>query len=313
MKEEIKKLLRLNYSIKYIESKMYQKYNYKYSIKEIKEIIKEMQNKLNVIKESLNERFSTMASVDFLIDQLSNSMEYYDNAEDFADHIYNETGNQNLNALKKIYNDYWKLHPSDRVSPEFDWEEWLYKYHTKAINENTLNESKNNYAEYFFLYKDLLDNYDFQQGEEVTLQHKTWNNPRTMIVTKPGFAPTLEAQPITINLSPGYFKDYLFILPYSIIEEVDKLIKDYKKGKRSPRKITEKTKIISKNKYWKILNEFTDPGDEGDPFENEYTFEMALTIYDSFPEVISYIKKEYQIFSKNDIVERIQWDLESLL
>jgi hypothetical protein len=359
-------------------------------------------------KFNVNERFSNMTGVNFLIDQLSNSMEYYNNADEFANHIYNETGNQNLRALKRIYKDYWdELSANDRLSyTTEDWEEWLYVEHTDAINENymlpggggndTLDSAlshfkkgdevwdkdeikiikdldndtlyftdgtedfygyceltsesnrwmdpaggihydvegedfddpaamyesdlkayKNDYYNYYSLYKKLVDEYDWKIGDEVTIEHKTWNAPRTMIVTSIKPELTLELAPVVLKFPPAQMRDFLFVLPTELIPEVDEIIKAYKKDQRGPKKITEKTKTISEKKYWEILTDFSEPGDTGiedyDPDTSGFAFDMAENIYYSFPEIITYVRKEYGLNSKADIMERIQWDIESLM
>jgi hypothetical protein len=59
--------------------------------------------------------------MNFLLDQLSNSMEFYDEAE-FVNHIGNQT-NISKKDLKIIFNEYWALEPTERMNFGFDPEE----------------------------------------------------------------------------------------------------------------------------------------------------------------------------------------------
>ena len=48
-----------------------------------------------------------MSDLEFVVDQISNSMEHYDEKE-FVKHISKET-KYNANSLKKVFNAYWDL------------------------------------------------------------------------------------------------------------------------------------------------------------------------------------------------------------
>ena len=72
----------------------------------------------------LNELFS---DVDFLVDQLSNSMEYY-SEDDFMEFMGDEI-KMSSNVAKQIFKDYWKLSATDRMKNDADdWKVWLAKH-----------------------------------------------------------------------------------------------------------------------------------------------------------------------------------------
>lgn len=65
--------------------------------------------------------------MNFLLDQLSNSMEFYDELE-FISHMSKETDISKAN-LKIIWDEYWKLEPMERCNFGFEPEEneeWIY-------------------------------------------------------------------------------------------------------------------------------------------------------------------------------------------
>ncbi len=75
-------------------------------------------------KEEINELFS---DVDFLIDQLSNSMEYY-SEDEFAEFMSDEI-KMSPKIAKQIFNDYWKLSATDRMNNGGDdWKVFLAKH-----------------------------------------------------------------------------------------------------------------------------------------------------------------------------------------
>ena len=75
-------------------------------------------------KKPLNELFS---DVDFLIDQLSNSMEYY-SEDEFAEFMSDEI-KMSPKIAKQIFNDYWKLSATDRMNNGGDdWKVFLAKH-----------------------------------------------------------------------------------------------------------------------------------------------------------------------------------------
>ena len=87
---------------------------------ELKEIIKEEIQKIKEAKQG--------SDLYFLIDQLTNSMEFYDEKE-FVNHISKET-NYSPATLKKIFNAYWKL-DTKKFNMNFDFEKWLSKFGVK--------------------------------------------------------------------------------------------------------------------------------------------------------------------------------------
>lgn len=64
------------------------------------------------IKEEVQPVNEGMSDLEFVIDQLANSMEHYDEKE-FVKHISKET-KYNANSLKKVFNAYWDLGAMDR-------------------------------------------------------------------------------------------------------------------------------------------------------------------------------------------------------
>ena len=64
---------------------------------------------INEEVQSINEN---MSDLEFVVDQLANSMEYYDEKE-FVKHISKET-KYNANSLKKVFNAYWDLGARER-------------------------------------------------------------------------------------------------------------------------------------------------------------------------------------------------------
>ena len=79
--------------------------------------------KKNEINEANNE------NINFLIDQLVNSMEHY-NASEFVSHIGKETG-FDKNILRKIFKGYWKL--DSRLRSESDSDYWKYWLRTMGL------------------------------------------------------------------------------------------------------------------------------------------------------------------------------------
>lgn len=59
----------------------------------------------------------------FLVDQLSNSMEFY-NEEEFVNNISSQTDYSEV-QLRHIFKEYWKLEAQKRGDIMFDWKEWI--------------------------------------------------------------------------------------------------------------------------------------------------------------------------------------------
>ena len=74
-------------------------------------------------KQEINELFS---DVDFLIDQLSNSMEFY-NEDEFVEFMSDEI-KMSPEIASEIFNDYLKLSPQVRNQNAYGWKKWLEKY-----------------------------------------------------------------------------------------------------------------------------------------------------------------------------------------
>ena len=64
------------------------------------------------IKEEVQSINENMSDLEFVVDQLANSMEYYDEKE-FVKHVSKET-KYNANSLKKVFNAYWDLGARER-------------------------------------------------------------------------------------------------------------------------------------------------------------------------------------------------------
>lgn len=80
--------------------------------KHLEKLVKKLQKATN--EETINEG----DDLRFVIDQLSNSMEHYDEKE-FVDHMSKET-NYDANNLKKVFKAYWKLGAMDRFNMATD-------------------------------------------------------------------------------------------------------------------------------------------------------------------------------------------------
>ena len=65
-----------------------------------------------IIREELKQVTEGLSDLEFVIDQLSNSMEYYDEKE-FVSHLSKET-KYNASQLKKVFKAYWKLGAMER-------------------------------------------------------------------------------------------------------------------------------------------------------------------------------------------------------
>ncbi len=74
-------------------------------------------------KKELNELFS---DADFLVDQLSNSMEFYTEKE-FVEFMGDEI-RMSPEIASEIFNDYWKLSPMVRDQNAYGWKKWLEQY-----------------------------------------------------------------------------------------------------------------------------------------------------------------------------------------
>jgi hypothetical protein len=94
------------------------------------------------IKESINEA-KRGTDLYFVIDQLVNSMEHYDERE-FIKHIGKET-KYSSPQLKKLYKSYYKLSPRKRFSMSFNWEKWL---KNQGISETSERDYKSEYKKF---------------------------------------------------------------------------------------------------------------------------------------------------------------------
>ena len=74
----------------------------------------------------LNELFS---DVDFVVDQLSNSMEHF-SEDDFVEFMGDEI-KMPPEIASNIFKDYWKLSPQVRNQNAYGWKKWLEQYGIK--------------------------------------------------------------------------------------------------------------------------------------------------------------------------------------
>lgn len=66
-----------------------------------------------------------MVDLRFLIDQLTNSMEFFEDENEFAEHISSQT-DFDEELLKQVYNDYWDLDAGVRMrNNDREWTTWL--------------------------------------------------------------------------------------------------------------------------------------------------------------------------------------------
>ena len=93
------------------------------------------------IKEEVQSVNENMSDLEFVVDQLANSMEHYDEKE-FVKHMSKET-KYNANSLKKVFNAYWDLNArkrDDMFTRVNTAKPWLKKFGIKeeiqSINEN---------------------------------------------------------------------------------------------------------------------------------------------------------------------------------
>jgi hypothetical protein len=71
-----------------------------------------------IIREELKQVTEGLSDLEFVIDQLANSMEHYDEKE-FVSHLSKET-KYNASSLKKVFKAYWKLGAMDRFKIGMD-------------------------------------------------------------------------------------------------------------------------------------------------------------------------------------------------
>lgn len=81
-----------------------------------------------IIREEISKlKEAKFTSLDFVADQLANSMEFYDE-KDFVTHIAKQT-KFDPRKLKTLWDEYWKLSPHDRTTNmTFDFKKFASKY-----------------------------------------------------------------------------------------------------------------------------------------------------------------------------------------
>lgn len=93
----------------------------------------------------LLEKYDSFNDLRFLVDQLTNSMENYDE-ESFVEHLGKET-KYNKDLLRKIFKAYWELNPQSRNDYDTnDWTKWIENLDEPECYIDYLN-SKNNFRE----------------------------------------------------------------------------------------------------------------------------------------------------------------------
>lgn len=65
-----------------------------------------------IIREEIKQVREGWSDLEFVIDQLANSMDYY-NEKEFVSHLSKET-KYNAGQLKKVFKAYWKLGPMEK-------------------------------------------------------------------------------------------------------------------------------------------------------------------------------------------------------
>ena len=88
-----------------------------------------------VVTKEANENFLTekLSDIEFVIDQLANSMEFFDEDE-FVEFISSQT-NISEDVLRTIYQDYQKLSAQVKNQNAYGWEKWLEGYGIKESVE----------------------------------------------------------------------------------------------------------------------------------------------------------------------------------
>jgi hypothetical protein len=80
-----------------------------------------------IIRECITELSEAWGADGAMVDTLTNSMEHFSSADDFAKELSRSTSHDKA-SLKKIFDSYWKIGAKDRLHyGDNDWKKWLKK------------------------------------------------------------------------------------------------------------------------------------------------------------------------------------------
>lgn len=89
-------------------------------------------NDKKVLRESVESK-----DMSVLIDQLSNSMDFFSGEQDFINHIMNTTKTFTEVQIGDVWNAFWKIRPSNRMwMNSLAWEEWINDIISKSVDIN---------------------------------------------------------------------------------------------------------------------------------------------------------------------------------
>lgn len=142
--------------------------------------------------------------------------------------------------------------------------------------------------------KSDIINYNFKRGEKVLVKHKSWEEPRTMIVSKPGKQPILKRGGIEVDLK--FISGYDFVLPEDTLEKSKKNVK------------SKKIKRMSKSNYFKLLKDMIHGLEHED---SGIFYDQAENIYNTNKAAVEYVVRVYNVRTKSQAIEQIANDLQT--
>lgn len=151
----------------------------------------------------------------------------------------------------------------------------------------------------YSINKTKIQEYNYTVGEDVTVKHKSWNEPKTMKVVKPGKYPDLQLGALIIELRDYNINDFV-IIP-------EKLRTGLVQPDKVKRTSYAREKRLTKRDYFKNLKDMIRGLEHED---SSYFWDQAENIYLSQPEMVDYVKKVYGIWKKNDIIEQMSNDMQ---
>lgn len=154
-------------------------------------------------------------------------------------------------------------------------------------------------SDLYNLNADKIKDYNYTIGENVTVKHKSWKEPRVMQVIKPGKYPDLQLGALVIELRSYNINDFI-IIPEKLRGE----LQQPEKGKRAN---YAREKRLTKREYFKNLKDMIRGLEHED---HSYFWDQAENIYTSQPDMVDYVKKIYGIWRKNDVIEQLTNDME---
>lgn len=154
-------------------------------------------------------------------------------------------------------------------------------------------------SDLYNLNADKIKDYNYTIGENVTVKHKSWKEPRVMQVIKPGKYPDLQLGALVIELRSYNINDFI-IIPEKLRGE----LQQPEKGKRAN---YVREKRLTKREYFKNLKDMIRGLEHED---HSYFWDQAENIYTSQPDMVDYVKKIYGIWRKNDVIEQLTNDME---